>query len=208
MTVTRRSRVNFPPEVLAEIRRRYEDTDEAQTSIADSYNIDRTTLARMAKAQGWKLRSDRAPYELPPAAAAEARAADAVAHSIDNAPGDGVDSTDAAAVGSIADRVEAALENELRRMESQRTARSKANQGVIDDQRATRTLAMLTEALFKARRLREPGSVNAADDDDLPADTHGFRINLALRIEAFVRSRADGSVSGGSEPADGEPAAS
>jgi hypothetical protein len=205
MTVTRRSRVNFPPETLAEMRRRYEDTDEPQTSIAIFYNIDRTTLARIAKAHSWKLRSERPPYELPPAAAAEARAAEAPADSIDDAPDDAIDSTDAAAAGSLADRLEAALERELRRMESRRAAHGKANPRTIDDQRAARTLAMLTETLFKVRRQRDPGNFQA-NDDDLAADADGFRIHLAHRIEIFVRSRADGSVSGASEPGDGEPA--
>jgi hypothetical protein len=201
-----RSRVNFSPEALADMRRRYEDTDEAQTSIADSCDMHRSTLARIAKAGGWKMRSDRTPYELPQAAAPETPATDAVADSIDDAPDDGIDSV--AAAGSIADRLEAALEKELRRMEGQRAASGKANQRTIDDQRAARTLAMLTETLFKVRRLRESGNLNGHYDDDLPADADGFRINLALRIEAFVRSRADGSVSGGSEPADGDAAAS
>jgi hypothetical protein len=203
-----RSRVNFSPEALADMRRRYEDTDEAQTSIADSYKKHRSTLARIAKAGGWKMRSDRPPYELPQPATPEAQATDVVAPLIDDAPDDGIDSTSAAAAGSIADRLEAALEKELRRMESQRAARGNANQRTIDDQRAARTLAMLTETLFKVRRLREPGNLTGTDDDDLPADADGFRISLALRIEALVRSRADGSVSGGSESADGTPAAS
>lgn len=203
-----RSRVNFSPEALADMRRRYEETDEAQTSIADSYGIHRSTLARMAKAGEWKQRRDRLPYELPQPAAPDAPATDVVAPLIDDAPSDGADSDSAAAPGSIADRLEAALEKELRRMEGQRAARGNANQRTIDDQRAARTLAMLTETLFKVRRLREPGNMTGYDDDDLPADADGFRINLALRIEAFVRSRADGSVSGGNKPADGEPAAS
>jgi hypothetical protein len=203
MTVYRRSRVNFSPEALADMRRRYEDTDEAQTSIADSYDIHRSTLPRMAKAGGWKLRGDRPPYELPQATP-DAPATDVVAPLIDDAP----DDASAAAPGSIAERLEAALEKELRRMEGQRAARGNANQRSIDDQRAARTLAMLTETLFKVRRVREPGSLTGNDDDDLPGDADGFRLALARCIEAFVRSRADASVSGGSEPANGEPAAS
>jgi hypothetical protein len=205
MTIYRRSRVSFTPETLEEIRRRYEETDESQISIATSVGIERSTLTRLVRTKGWVLRKDRPPYDLPQAFTLEAQATEAVANLIDDAPGDGSDS--AAAAGPIADRLEAALERELRKVESQRAARGNATQRTIDDERLARTLAMLTETLIKVRRLRHPGNVQATNDDDLPADADEFRIKLALRIEAFVRSRADASVSGGSEPADGDAAA-
>lgn len=44
------------------------------------------------------------------------------------------------------------------------------------------------------RRLRQPGNISGSNDDDLPSDADGFRLALAHRIEAFVRSRTDGDV--------------
>jgi len=58
------------------------------------------------------------------------------------------------------------------------------------------------------RRLRQPGNISGSNDDDLPSDADGFRLALAHRIEAFVRSRTDAGVSERDQPADGEPAAS
>jgi transposase-like protein len=233
MPIYRRSRVKFSPETLEEIRRRYVETDETVVSIAASVGIDRSTLTRIVTTSGWGLRKDRPPYELPqvytlerevdeavanltddpPAANADAPAANLTADApaadlTADAPGDDSHSTAGATAGSIADRLEAALEKELRKVESQRAARGNAIQRTIDDERVARTLAMLTETLFKVRRLRHPGNLQATDDDDLPGDADGFRVALAHRIEAFVRSRTDGSLSEPGQPADGEPAAS
>jgi hypothetical protein len=203
MTIYRRSKVKFSPETLEETRRRYEETDETQISIAGSLGIDRNTLTRIVTTRGWVQRKDRPPYDLPQAFTLDAEATEAVSNLIDDAPGDG--SAAAEAAGPIADRLEAALERELRKVESQRAARGNAIQRSIDDERLARTLAMLTETLIKVRRLRQPGN-QATNDDELPADADQFRINLALRIDAFVRGRADASVSGACEPADAGPA--
>jgi hypothetical protein len=60
----RRSTLSFTPEALADARSRYEDTDETQTSIAASLDIDRSTLARLAGKGGWLLRKNRPPRDL------------------------------------------------------------------------------------------------------------------------------------------------
>jgi hypothetical protein len=206
MTIYRRSRVAFTPETLEEARRRYEQTDETQISIAASLGIDRNTLTRVARTKGWLQRKDRPPYDLPQVFTIDAQATDAVATLAAAAPGD---PGAAAKAGSIADRLEAALGNELRKVENQRAARGNAIQRSIDDERLARTLSMLTETLVKVRRLRHiSGNLQATDDDNFPADADEFRIDLARRIEMFVRSRADGSVSGASEPAGGDAAQS
>jgi hypothetical protein len=110
--------------------------------------------------------------------------------------------------GSVAVRLEAALERELRKVENLRADLGRPAQRTQQSDRIARTLATLTETLFRVRRLREPGNISGSNDDDLPSDADGFRLALAHRIEVFVRSRTDGSVSEGDQPADGEPAAS
>jgi hypothetical protein len=200
----------FAPEALDDIRRRYVETDETQTSIALDYGRSRRTIGNLAKDQGWQLRQDRPPLGLSSARKLDIAATEALGKQASpdaaKAEGENAAPDDAPIAGSVAARMEAALEKELRKVESLRGEFGRPAQRSIEAERIARTLATLTETLFKVRRLREPGSVTASNDDDLPADTHGFRISLAHRIDVFVRSRADASVSGGSEPFDGDPA--
>jgi hypothetical protein len=122
---------------------------------------------------------------------------------------DNVTGPDAApAPGSVAERLEAALERELRKVENLRADLGRPEKRTQQSDRIARTLATLTETLFRVRRLREPGNINGSNDDDLPADADGFRLALAHRIEVFVRSRTDASVPERDQPADGELAAS
>jgi hypothetical protein len=198
-------------EVLEYARQRYVETEDSQGSIARDIGKSRGTLDRIAKAQGWPLRKDRPPRGLPPEIELAMKATDALAG---EAPGaskpeeNGVGPDAAPVAGSIADRLEAALEKELRKVEILRGDVSAPGKRSFEAERVARTLATLTETLFKVRRLRQPGNISGSNDDDLPADADGFRLALAHRIEAFVRSRADASISEGDQPADGEPAAS
>jgi transposase-like protein len=202
MTIYRRSRAVFTPEALEDARRRYEETDETQVRIAADLGVDRGTLTRLARTHGWALRKDRPPTDIPEADRIARQATEAVMNAtpVDAAGKDGADAAIAIG-GSVADRLEAAVERELRKVENLRAGPGSPTERSVDHERVARTLATLTETLFKVRRLRQPGGSQATDDDDLPADADGFRVNLARRVEAFVRSRADGSVSGGSEPA-------
>jgi hypothetical protein len=206
----------FTPEAIENIRRRYEDTDETQRSIATEFSVHTRTLDRLAQAQGWRLRKDRPLRDVPQALKIELAATEGLANPArPDAPKDDgaavidkVEIPAAPVAASLADRLEAAVEKELRNVEGLRSAFGKPAHRSTHAERISRTLATLTETLFKVRRLREPGSVTATNDDDLPGDADEFRVNLARRIEAFVRSRADGSVSDASEPAIGPPAAS
>src|SRR4051812_38274480 len=101
---------------------------------------------------------------------------------------------------------EAALQvSTLHRSDAENINRNRPGPDAADD--PFRTLATLTETLFKVRRLRQPGG-SQATDDDLPSDPDAFRLALAQRIEAFVPSRIDAAVSERGQPADGAPAAS
>jgi hypothetical protein len=202
----------FSPEALEDIRRRYVETNETQTSIGLDHGRSRKTIENLAKDQGWPLRKDRPPRGLPPALELHMAATEALARQalpdVPKAEDDNAAPEDAPIAGSVAARLEAAVEKELRKVESLRGEFARPAQRSIDAERIARTLATLTETLFKVRRLREPGNNNGSNDDDLPSDADGFRVALAYRIEAFVRSRTDAGVSERGEPADGEPAAS
>jgi hypothetical protein len=198
-------------EVLEYTRRRYEETDDLQSSIAADIRISRGTLNRVAKAQGWLLRKDRPPRGLSQALRLDIEATEAMqgkASQALKAEDGNTDPDSPADAGSVADRLEAALEKELRKVESLRGETEPRGKRSVEAERIARTLATLTETLFKVRRLREPGNISGSNDDDLPSDADGFRLALAHRIEAFVRSRTDAGVSERDQPADGDAAAS
>jgi hypothetical protein len=202
----------FSPEALEDIRRRYVETDETQTSIGLDHGRSRKTIENLAKDQGWPLRKDRPPRGLPPALKLYKEATEAVAMQASpdapKAEDDAAAADDVPIAGSVAARLEAAVEKELRKVESLRGEFARPEQRSIEAERIARTLATLTETLFKVRRLREPGNISGSNDDDLPSDADGFRLALAHRIDVFVHSRTNGSVSEGDKPADGEPTAS
>jgi transposase-like protein len=206
MTIYRRSRAVFTPEALEDARRRYEETDETQVRIADDLGVDRGTLTRLARTHGWALRKDRPPTDIPEAVKIARQATEAVMNATPaDAPGKDVA---VANDGSVADRLEAAVEKELRKVENLRAGPGSPTERSVDHERVARTLATLTETLFKVRRLRQPGNISGSNDDDLPSDADGFRLALAHRIEVFVRSRTDASVPEREQPADGDAAAS
>lgn len=202
----------FSPEALEDIRRRYVETDETQTSIGLDHGRSRKTIENLAKDQGWPLRKDRPPRGLPPALKLYKEATEALAQQASpdapKADSENAAPDEAPVPGSVVARLEAAVEKELRKVESLRGEFGRPEQRSIEAERIARTLATLTETLFKVRRLHEPGNIGGSNDDDLPGDVDGFRLELARRIEAFVRSRTDAGVSEGNRPADGEPAAS
>ncbi|WP_441276943.1 hypothetical protein AB7783_04310 [Tardiphaga sp. 172_B4_N1_3] len=201
----------FSPEAIEHMRQRYEDTDETQASIAADFGIHSKTLRTLAREQGWKLRKDRPPRDLPEAIRLNLLADQAVGAAASEASPDPamVPTPDEAAVSpNIAARLEQAVEKELRKVEALRNEFGNPAHRSIEAERTARTLATLTETLFKVRRLREPGQAGAIADDDMPADLDGFRCTLAQRMEAFVRSRADGELPAEAEPADATAPAS
>jgi len=195
-------------EALEYARQRYEETEDSQRSIAEDIGKSRGTLDRIAKAQGWKLRKDQPPRGLSEAVKLRIAATEADEAKPSEVPkaDSVVDATPVA--GSVAERLEAALERELRKVENLRADLGRPEKRTQQSDRIARTLATLTETLFRVRRLREPGNINGSNDDDLPSDADGFRLALAHRIEVFVRSRTDAGVPERDQPADGEPAAS
>jgi hypothetical protein len=196
-------------EALEYARQRYEETEDSQRSIAEDIGKSRGTLDRIAKAQGWKLRKEQPPRGLSEAVKLRIAATEADEGKPSEAPrADDAAAPDATPPGSVAERLEAALERELRKVENLRADLGRPEKRTQQSDRIARTLATLTETLFRVRRLREPGNINGSNDDDLPADADGFRLALAHRIEVFVRSRTDAGVSERDKPADGEPAAS
>jgi len=192
----RRQHRGFTPEAIANIRQRYENTDEPQDSIASDFGIHRKTLNRLAKDQGWTLRKERAPRDLPTDLRLAVDAEQAVLSEVER--------TAEVPPLAMAERLERAVAKELAAVELMRARLGPEPASFADAERTARTLERLTEALSKARRLRLPES--AATEStlvaDMPADIDEFRHALALRIEAFVRSRSDDGLSGAGGPSE------
>ncbi|NEW92997.1 hypothetical protein DY468_13635 [Rhodopseudomonas sp. BR0M22] len=107
------------------------------------------------------------------------------------------------AVLSLALRLERAVETQLRKVEDLREdAGADPASRAVEAERIARTLAALTQTLFKVRQLRDPERALSAADDEMPADADGFRLELARRIEAFVRGGTDRELSARDRAAD------
>jgi hypothetical protein len=200
---TQRPARGFTPDAIEHARQRYEETDETQASIAADFGVHSKTLRTLAHKQGWKLRKHRPPRDLPEAIRLNLLADQAVGAANGEASSDPAmvpASGEMAMSQNIAARLEQALEKELRKVEALRNEFGPVAHRSIEAERTARTLATLTETLFKVRRLREPSPIGAVADDDMPADIAGFRRALAERMDAFVRSRTDGAVLADVEP--------
>jgi hypothetical protein len=187
----------FTSEAIEHARRRYEETDETQDSIAADFGVSRKTLDRLAKNEGWALRKDRPPRDLP----SELRLYDAAEQALLGEAG-----ADAPSRTALADRLERAVEKELATVELMRANLGPIAGRSIEAERTARTLERLTETLSKVRRLREPGTpMTGSNDFDTPTDIDEFRRALAQRIENFVRSRTDAAVSPAGDTGEPDP---
>jgi hypothetical protein len=203
----------YTPEMLASLKRAYEDTDEPMRLIADRHEIGITTLQTLATREGWAKRSQRMrdrpasalvfeqsepplapspPLPLPPAGQAvnAGSGSDEIAAApLPEAP------AEAQPPRSPAARLEALI---LKRIaaEEARADSYMLRHGAAD--RCARTLVILGQALTVVQKLRaaEP---SAEDDDPVPSDVDEYRLELARRIRAFVEARQ--------AAAEGEPAA-
>jgi hypothetical protein len=202
----------YTPELLADGRRRYEQTDHRVIDIAADFGIHPTTFQRMANREHW-VRYVPPPRDLSPSArlAAEAAALEA-ALSLPPAepqappvpdsspPGDARMRTGDEAAAALPptaatiDRLHRVVLAVHATVEAMR-ARMKAEPETPAAADVTaRTLARHTQILQTLQRMRcgLPGT-EAHDryDDDMPADIDAFRDALARRIEAFMASRTD-----------------
>lgn len=216
----RRPPRRYTPELIENGRRRYEETDESQHSIAADFGVHRKTLDRLAKEWGWTLRKDRPPRDLPPALRLHAQAEQAIVSQIETGANpekfspDGIESASAAANAggvaparvSVAEQLEREVEEQLASVRTMRAQAGPLPLGSADAERTARTLQTLTETLSKVRRLRAPATqLTGSDDfDDMRGDIDEFRRTLARRIETFVRGRTDGALpSAGESPGSG-----
>jgi hypothetical protein len=190
----RPARYRYSGVFLADIRRRYEETDEPLKSIAADMEMLPYSLHRRAVREGWTLRKDRPPRDLPPARKAQLEVDAAIAAEVgarECAP-----TGEAPPLAVLAERLAQVIETELRTVEIMRATLGSEPQSVAAAERTAHTLATLSGALSRLRRLRKVDALPVApagqgvDEAELPDDLDQFRDALARRIEKFVRSRA------------------
>lgn len=207
----------FTEELLADVRRRYEQTPEILTTMAFDLGIARSTLVEMAKQKGW-VRYRPQPRDIIPAAQLAARAAvlSKAATRADPAPALAPSGAAALVVPPplLSEGVpdlspdDPALADWLRRellaqIGVVKNLREQERAEPVTEERAllmARMLVSLTEAMLKLNRFTAGATPQHNEPDDLPEDIDEFRNELARRIRAFVASRT------GTGDADGDDA--
>ena len=219
----------FTPELIANGRRRYEQTDESVASIATDFAVVERTFNKYVHRWGWTPRKQRPAHDLSPLNRLLEQAKDVPAVRSDDVaatPGPANDSVPeqdlpalesspqalaASAPGtadadrsSMIERLWCAVEAELAAVERMRAQLGTQPQSPAEAERTARTLESIVRTLKEVDRLRSAEAATTDDDDDdLPRDLDEFRRVLAQRIEAFVASRTDGTVPVGAPEGEG-----
>ena len=206
--------ISYTPELLADGRYRYEQTDESLISIASDFGVNRNTFRALAVREGW-VRFKPPPRDLSPAAKLLAQADDlrnvglGAQNDVPSAPAatpvegkaelQPSNSADVASgapalppLGETIARLHRAILEELAAVEAMRARLKREPQSPIDAERTARTLSSLTETLQKLQRLQCALPENELNNDDMSIDIDEFRNELARRINAFVDSRTGG----------------
>jgi hypothetical protein len=213
----------FTPELIANGRERYEQTDEPVASIAADFCVNERTLNKYRLKWGWTPRGERPAHGLselarlreeamdipaPPTRAASTETRPAEGSAV--VPADAVapnGPADAAVAGAdqfaerraaIIDRMWRAVDAELGAVERMRAQLGAQSQRPVDAEKTARTLESIMRTLKEVDRLRfaveAPAATDDDDYDDMPRDLEEFRCELARRIDAFVASRAGAGI--------------
>lgn len=192
----------YTPEMLASLKRAYEDTDEPMRLVADRHAIGITTLQTMATRGGWAKRSQRM-RDCPASALVFEESERPLAPSPPPA-GQAIDAEDGSDDLAASSAPEASTENEpllspAARLEALIVKQIAAEEAHADlyalrrmrggADRYARTLVILGQALAMVQKLRAEEQAAEEEEYEEPRDIDEFREALAKRIEAFVASR-------------------
>jgi transposase-like protein len=203
----------YSPALLANGRRRYEQTPESVASIAADFGIHHYSLIRLAKREHW-VRYQPGPRTLPASAQlleeAQKLERDRLAanspspESADNSSSQQSEEPCTAApehdalppLAQTVERLHRAVLAELATVEAMRAQLGRSPRESLEAARTAQTLSNLTDILRKLTGLQcAAGSAASGDDyDDMPADIDEFRRDLAHRIDALFKSGIDGGV--------------
>ncbi len=174
-------RYAYTPELMADGRRRYEETDATVADIAADFGCAKATFQRLANDEGW-VRYAAPPRDLVPAAQLEAQAAALPPAREGEAPLD---------IGPAVARLFKLVEAEIAAAEAMRAQLARRPRRTLDAQRTASTLRSLYGALHSLERRQAGLPRTGSNDDDIPQDIDALREALAARIEAFMESRGD-----------------
>lgn len=195
-------RIEIAPELVAEGKRLYEQTQTPVQDIAALMGVTRWTLHSRIKEWGW-LRRRRPKMPVEPHDAARGAL---VAAMTDNAPppAGGVVlapvSPERRAVAAA--RIQNAVESALGAVERVLDKLDPAD--AAEAERDGRTLAGVSRTLRElsaANQLPQASQSHETDDDPVPADIDEFRFELVRRIRGFIEARRQsaGGLHGGPE---------
>jgi len=174
-------RYDFDDELLEDLRRRYEETDESVLAIARRCGVSNTHLHRVAKDKGW-AKFKPGPMGLTPAAKLNSRADALLRARVEDGPPPLTREALRVAVATLLRDAEA-YAAELEVMRRQTTA---AGLRPRDIHLITANIADTTAALSKLAQLCAPEPQRPSADDDQPQDIDDVRDELARRIDALV----------------------
>jgi hypothetical protein len=188
-------RIQIPPEIAAEGKYLFEETNTLRKDIAKVMGISTDTLRRRSFEWGWKqrlrLNTVRASR---PAGGTPGRFATRRHYA-----GSAGDPAAAARRRAVASRIMAMLEHELAGIETTFRQAGVSAGGAFDNR--IRAILGVTKALREVELMSRPDEVIPPDaaDNDTPRNIDEFREALARRIESFAAARqnADGGTDGG-----------
>ncbi len=208
-------RIEFTSRLTAHIRQRYEQAGDSPEVIARSVGVAKATIQRLVREQGWTP-AEPGPRDLSRAEqlAAEAKALEktvgAAAIPTPTLPlsGGGNESvalpqsdaappepeTEPVDIDQQIERLLRLVSAEIGVYENLRATLKSEPQGQREALKTAHNLGSLTSTLDTLRRMRAGQTAMASyddTDDDIPTDIDELREALALRIEAFMESRAD-----------------
>lgn len=181
-------KIEFPPELLAEAKRLYEETDTLHQEIAAMLGVSRNTLRDRIRELGWQRRPHpvRA-LEFVQAVRGASRTKTRAISADEPLPGGPVTTEQRAA---FAQRILKVIEREMTTIE--RILDEAGASGQSAGETNTRALIGIARTLREIALLNRPEDVNPpdeADDDPIPRDIDEFRNELACRINAFIDAR-------------------
>ena len=199
-------RTRMTPELLAHVKRLYEETDQHVCATALDCGVDESTIRRLALREGW-VRYVAPPRDLPPVATLLAQ--------VEALEEDRQQGNPPSFEGGLrpppqddGDNIERFIRVVMAHLDEFEAVRRAGKLIAREHLPTARAISILTEAFNKLQRLRaaQPGTIH---DDlanaDMPADLDAFREALAQRIENFLASRTDAGAFAdpAAEPAEG-----
>lgn len=201
-------RLNITDELKANIRHRYEHTDEPLSTMAADLGCTAQTVCNLAKRENW-ARYVAPPRDLPPAARLLARAEKLACSSSPPLIAAQAETTpEPLQVADTAGQLHHELQGLLAEVRAERARMKREGYGKNDLQKTSQMIASLTATLRTLQPMLHAVPTSTEPEtayDDMPADLDEFRDALARRIEAFFASRPD--AGDGGEPAAGDAAA-